>query len=122
LFIILAVVIVVSSVTISYIVDTLGRRTRFSGALVAGTLVAFISSLPEFTSSLVAVFDTHDFANAAGNLIGGNIFRTFALGILCLCFIYAMKKAKTTSIQVFLLIVQAVVSVSFFYQCFSMKN
>jgi Ca2+/Na+ antiporter len=86
--------------------------------LVAGTLVAFVSSLPEFTSSLVAVLATHDFTNASGNLVGGNIFRTFALAIACIMFIYCMKKAKTTSIQVFLICVQILVSTVFLLSMF----
>ncbi|GHU30955.1 hypothetical protein FACS1894166_01520 [Bacilli bacterium] len=104
-------VIVLSSITISYVVDTLGKRTRFSGALVAGTLVAFVSSLPEFTSSLTSVLGPdHLLSSAIGNLIGGNLFRTFALSALCIMFIVAMKKAKTTKIQVCLIIVQTVVA------------
>jgi Ca2+/Na+ antiporter len=114
----LAVIIVLSSITVSYIVDTLGKRTKFSGALVAGTLVAFVSSLPEFTSSLVAVLATHDFTNACGNLVGGNIFRTVALAVACIMFIYCMKNAKTTSTQVFLTCVQIFVSITFLLSMF----
>jgi cation:H+ antiporter len=111
LFVVLAVVIVLSSVTISYIVDTLGKRTKFSGALVAGTLVAFVSSLPEFTSSLTSVLANQDFSGALGNLIGGNIFRTFMLGVICIMFIIAMKKARTSKIQVCLIIIQSLIVV-----------
>jgi Ca2+/Na+ antiporter len=85
---------------------------------VAGTLVAFVSSLPEFTSSLVAVLATGDFSGACGNLVGGNIFRTFALGIVCILFIMCMKKAKTTSTQVFLTLIQILVSIVFIFSMF----
>jgi Ca2+/Na+ antiporter len=86
--------------------------------LVAGTLVAFVSSLPEFTSSLVAVLTTNDFSSACGNLVGGNIFRTFALGVACIFFIMCMKKAKTTSTQVFLTFIQILVSIVFILSMF----
>lgn len=104
LFFVLAIVVIFTSYTISHLVNVIDKRTKFSGILVAGTVVALVSSLPEFTSSMVAVHSSDNLAAAAGNLSGGNIFRTFALAVTLFFFLGTMKKAKTTIIQVSLVI------------------
>jgi Ca2+/Na+ antiporter len=114
LFALFACIIVASSYLISHIVDATEKRTRFSGVLIAGTVIAFISSMPEFTSSLVGIFTTNNPAVASGNLLGGNLFRTAMLGLTLIFFIFAIKKAKTTIVQVSLTISQIAVFASYF--------
>jgi Ca2+/Na+ antiporter len=103
------------------VVDAIGKRTKFSGALVAGTVVAFISSLPEFTMSLTNIITGKGgdgYPIAAGNLMGGNIFRTMILAVCLLIFIYTIKKAKTKSNQIFLIGMQTIVCICFFITVF----
>jgi Ca2+/Na+ antiporter len=106
LFVVLAFLIIISSYIISHMVNAIERRTKYSGVLVAGTIVALISSLPEFTSSLVGIFTTHNPAVASGNLMGGNLFRTCMLAFTLLFFIPSIKYARTTVIQVSLILSQ----------------
>jgi Ca2+/Na+ antiporter len=113
-FAILAFFIVVSSYVISHIVDAIEKRTRFSGVLVAGTVVAFVSSMPEFTSSLVGIFTTNNPSVAAGNLLGGEIYRTAMLAFTLLFFLVLISKAKTTMVQVSLTVSQIVVFAAYF--------
>jgi Ca2+/Na+ antiporter len=114
LFVIFACIIVASSYLISHIVDATEKRTKFSGVLIAGTLVAFVSSMPEFTSSIVGIFTTNNPAVASGNLLGGNLFRTAMLGITLIFFIVVIRKAKTTIVQVSLTISQIIVFAVYF--------
>jgi Ca2+/Na+ antiporter len=114
LFVVLACIIVGCSYLISHIVDATEKRTKFSGVLIAGTVVAFVSSMPEFTSSIVGIFTTNNPAVAAGNLLGGNLFRTAMLGITLIFFIISIKKAKTTVVQVSLTISQIVIFATYF--------
>lgn len=122
LFALFACIIVASSYLISHIVDATEKRTRFSGVLIAGTVIAFISSMPEFTSSLVGIFTTNNPAVASGNLLGGNLFRTAMLGLTLIFFIFAIKKAKTTIVQVSLTISQIAVFASYFLIMWLARN
>jgi Ca2+/Na+ antiporter len=114
LFAIFAFIIVFASYLISHIVDATEKRTKFSGVLIAGTVVAFVSSMPEFTSSLVGIFTTNNPAVASGNLLGGNLFRTAMLGLTLIFYIMAISRAKTTIVQVSLTVSQIVIFAIYF--------
>jgi cation:H+ antiporter len=116
-FFIAAIIVSFASIFLSYIIDTVGKRTKFSGSLFAGTIVALISSLPELTMSLVNIFtdQKEGYALALGNLMGGNIFRTMIFAALSLLFIYSMRKAKTTFAQFFLVTIQIILTIGFLF-------
>jgi Ca2+/Na+ antiporter len=122
LFIIFACIIVISSYLISHIIDSTEKRTKFSGVLLAGTVVAFISSMPEFTSSLIGIFTTNNPSVAAGNLLGGNLFRTAALGLTLIFYITLIIHAKTTIVQVGLTISQVCIFAAYFLIMWLVRN
>lgn len=107
----MALIIAAIAYTISHIVDALDRRTRFSGVVVAGTIVALVSSLPEFTSSLVSLFSNSKIgpSEAACNLMGGNLFRTIMFAAVLICFITQIKKLKTTKTIVISVVTQIII-------------
>jgi Ca2+/Na+ antiporter len=110
-FMLMALIIAAIAYTISHIVDALDRRTRFSGVVVAGTIVALVSSLPEFTSSLVSLFSNSKIgpSEAACNLMGGNLFRTIMFAAVLICFITQIKKLKTTKTIVISVVTQIII-------------
>ncbi|MDR1234655.1 MAG: hypothetical protein LBJ97_01025 [Mycoplasmataceae bacterium] len=122
LFAIFAFIIVFASYLISHIVDATEKRTKFSGVLIAGTVVAFVSSMPEFTSSLVGIFTTNNPAVASGNLLGGNLFRTAMLGLTLIFYIMAISRAKTTIVQVSLTVSQIVIFAIYFLVMWLVRN
>lgn len=94
-YLILAGLVVFLSIFLSKYVDTLDKKTNLSGAFIGGVLLAAVTSLPEFITSLTAIFVLDQPNLVQGNVFGSNIFNLTILGG---CILLFPKKFKNSYI------------------------
>ncbi|MGP4070192.1 sodium:calcium antiporter [Halobacillus sp. B29] len=88
-FILAAVVVVISAVYLNQFGDVISKKSSLSGAAVGTFLIAGATSLPELTTSLTAVYiDNPDIA--VGNMLGSNVFNLLILASMDI--IYRRKR------------------------------
>ena len=80
-YLVIAGVVVFSSMKLSDYVDLLDKKTNLSGALLGGILLAAVTSLPELFTSISSTLFIHKNAFVVGNILGSNLFN------MCLFFI-----------------------------------
>lgn len=90
---ILTLFVVILSIFLSRYVDALDKKTNLSGAFIGGVLLAAVTSLPEFITSLTAIFALHEPNLVQGNVFGSNVFN---LAILGACILLFSKKFKNS--------------------------
>ena len=61
------------------LVDLLDKKTKLSGALLGGVLLACVTSLPELFTSLSSIFLVHNASYVVGDILGSIIFDLLAL-------------------------------------------
>ena len=79
-FLILAFLTAFSSVKLSYYGDILGKESKLGSALVGGILIASITSLPEFITSISAVLINNP-SLSFGDILGSNMFNIFIISV-----------------------------------------
>ena len=84
-FLVLAFLVAFSSIRLSYYGDALSKQTRLGSALIGGLLIASITSLPEFVTSISAVLLNNP-ALSFGDILGSNMFNIFVLAVYNICF------------------------------------
>lgn len=96
-FLVLAVLTAFVSIKLSYYGDTLSKQTKISTAFVGGLLIAAITSLPEFVTSISAVILDNP-SLSFGDILGSNMFNIFALAIYNLLFLkrFIFSNSKST--------------------------
>ena len=82
---ILAFLTAFSSVKLSYYGDILGKESKLGSALIGGILIASITSLPEFITSISAVLINNP-SLSFGDILGSNMFNIFIIAIFNLYF------------------------------------
>lgn len=82
LYLVLAVIVVGVSIKISYYVDLIDKTTNISGAFIGGVMLAAVTSLPEFFTSLSATLFLNKSDLVIGNILGSNIFNLAVLAVL----------------------------------------
>ena len=79
-FLILAFFTIYTSIKLSYYGDKLSKQSKLGTAFIGGLLIASITSLPEFVTSLSAViFDNPTLS--FGDIVGSNMFNIFVLAV-----------------------------------------
>lgn len=97
LYILLAVAVVFFSLKLSNYVDLLDKKTNISGAFLGGILLAAVTSLPEFFTSLTSVV----FLPVADNkLVLGNILGSNAFNLILFIFVFAIFFKKMVNAKV----------------------
>ena len=87
-FLVIAFLTAFVSIRLSYYGDLLSKQTKLGSALIGGLIIASITSLPEFVTSISAVIIDNP-ALSFGDILGSNIFNIFVLSIYN---IYFFKK------------------------------
>lgn len=87
-FLLLAFLTVILSIKLSYYGDKITKQTKVGAAFVGGLLIASITSLPEFVTSVSAVV-IDNAALSFGDIVGSNMFNVFILAVYN---IYFFKK------------------------------
>lgn len=83
----LALIVIFATSKLSYFVDELDKKSNISGAIIGGVLLATITSMPEFITSITSTVVLNDPGLAFGNVLGSNLFNILILGIADLFFI-----------------------------------
>ena len=87
-FLVIAFLTAFVSIRLSYYGDLLSKQTKLGSALIGGLIIASITSLPEFVTSISAVIIDNP-ALSFGDILGSNMFNIFVLSIYN---IYFFKK------------------------------
>ena len=95
----LAAVVVYASNTVGNIVDEFDKRTHLSGALIGGLLLAAVTSLPEFITSITSTVVYNEPGLAFGNIFGSNMFNLVILAVMDIIFARKLVYTKITSIE-----------------------
>ena len=91
-YLILAAITVFASMKLSEYVDLLDKKTNLSGAFLGGVLLAAVTSLPEFFTSLTAILKLGNPGLVQGNVLGSNTFNMIIFGLVV--FLYTSKYVK----------------------------
>jgi cation:H+ antiporter len=89
-YILLAFIVIFATSRLSYYVDELDKKTHISGALIGGVLLATITSMPEFITSITSTIALQEPGLAFGNVFGSNIFNVVILAVADLLFVKHM--------------------------------
>ena len=84
-FLVLAFLTAFISIRLSYYGDLISKQTKLGSALIGGLIIASITSLPEFVTSISAVVIDNP-SLSFGDILGFNIFNIFVLSIYNLYF------------------------------------
>ena len=91
----LAFFTIYTSIKLSYYGDELSKQTKLGTAFIGGLLIASITSLPEFVTSLSAIiFDNPTLS--FGDIVGSNMFNIFVLSVYNIYF-FKLNFFKNTS-------------------------
>lgn len=109
-YLLLAFIVIYATSKLSYYVDELDKKTHISGAIIGGVLLATITSMPEFITSITSTIGLGLPGLAFGNVFGSNIFNIMILALADIIFIKQMffnkvKTQKTTNMLVILMYV-----------------
>ena len=101
-YLLLAFIVIYATSKLSFYVDELDKKTHISGALIGGVLLATITSMPEFITSITSTVTLNTPGLAFGNVFGSNIFNITILAVADLIFLKHMffnqvKTQKTTN-------------------------
>ncbi len=97
LYLALAALTVFSTIRASFFVNELDKKTKISGALIGGVLLATVTSLPEFITSITSTVVLDEPGLAFGNVFGSNMFNLLILAVVDLVFIKHLFFNKTTT-------------------------
>ena len=95
LYVVAIVLVVFLSNKVANYTDIIEKRTKLSGALLGGIVLAGITSLPELvtgiTSSLLGEPEL-----VQGDIFGSNVFDVCIIGVLMICFLRVVQKTKVS--------------------------
>ncbi len=94
-FLILAFFTIFTSIKLSYFGDVLSKQSKLGSAFVGGLLIASITSLPEFVTSISAVVLNNP-TLSFGDIVGSNMFNIFILAVYNIYF-FKLDIFKNTS-------------------------
>lgn len=101
LYIFLAAVVVFVSIKLADYVDLLDKKTKLSGAVIGGILLAAVTSLPELFTSISAVLIVRQPSMVIGNILGSNLFNVAAVGAVLLIFVRSYNRAEVGRYHLF---------------------
>jgi len=91
---VLASLVVFLSIKLSNFVDLLDKKTKVSGALLGGILLAGVTSLPELFTSLTGTLIVGDNGLVLGNIMGSDFFDIMIFGVVYFLFFKKFVQGK----------------------------
>lgn len=91
---VLASLVVFLSIKLSNYVDLLDKKTKVSGALLGGILLAGVTSLPELFTSLTGTLIVGDNHLVLGNIMGSDFFDIMIFGVIYFLFFKKFTQGK----------------------------
>ena len=93
----------------------LDKKTKISGAVIGGILLAAVTSLPELFTSFSSVLFIGNNEMVVGNILGSDLFNLMITGITTVVFIKNFKNAKIEKTHLYtILIVIAMTGISLY--------
>lgn len=86
IYLVLATIVVFLAIKLSNYVDLLDKKTKLSGALLGGILLAAVTSLPELFTSLTGTILLGNNQMVLGNIMGSDFFDIVIFGIVYFLF------------------------------------
>ncbi len=93
-YLVLALLVIGFSVKAANYVELIDKKTNISGAFIGGVILAAITSLPEFFTSVSAALILGNSELVLGNILGSNIFNLAVMAIVIVAFIDGFVKSK----------------------------
>ena len=90
----LASLVVFLSIKLSNYVDLLDKKTKVSGALLGGILLAGVTSLPELFTSITGTLIVKDNSLVLGNIMGSDFFDIVIFGVVYFLFFKRFTQGK----------------------------
>ena len=94
IYLVLASLVVFLSIKLSTFVDLLDKKTKVSGALLGGILLAGVTSLPELFTSLTGTLIVGDNKLVLGNIMGSDFFDIMIFGVVYFLFFKKFTQGK----------------------------
>ena len=94
IYVVLASLVVFLSIKLSTYVDLLDKKTKVSGALLGGILLAGVTSLPELFTSLTGTIIVGDNKLVLGNIMGSDFFDIMIFGVVYFLFFKRFTQGK----------------------------
>lgn len=94
IYVVLASLVVFLSIKLSNYVDLLDKKTKVSGALLGGILLAGVTSLPELFTSLTGTLIVGDNHLVLGNIMGSDFFDIMIFGVIYFLFFKKFTQGK----------------------------
>lgn len=94
IYIVLAALVVFLAIKLSNYVDLLDKKTKLSGALLGGILLAAVTSLPELFTSLTGTLLLNENKMVLGNIMGSDFFDIIIFGIIYILFFKKLVESK----------------------------
>ncbi len=88
-----AAALVFFSIQCANYVDLIDKKTNISGAFIGGVVLAAVTSLPEFVTSISAIYAVNNPGLIIGNVLGSNVFNLCIFGVLTAFAVRAFRKA-----------------------------
>ena len=99
-FLLLAFCTIYMSIKLSYYGDVLSKQSKVGAAFVGGLLIASITSLPEFVTSVSAVV-LDNASLSFGDIVGSNMFNIFVLAVYNIYFFKSNLFRNTSNKYIF---------------------
>ena len=94
IYIVLLVAVTWLSVLLARFIDALDKKTKISGGVLGGILLAAVTSLPELITSLSAILLMDEPGMTFGNIMGSNFFDITIIGAIMLVMFMVIRKRK----------------------------
>ena len=94
IYLVLAAVVVFLAIKLSNYVDLLDKKTKLSGALLGGILLAAVTSLPELFTSLTGTLAIHNNKLVLGNIMGSDFFDIIIFGVVYILFFKSLVEKR----------------------------
>ncbi len=95
LYVVLAVMTVFSTARASHYIHEIDGKTKISGALLGGVVLATVTSLPEFITTITSTVALESPGLSFGNVFGSNMFNLLILAVVDLVFVKHLFFDKT---------------------------
>ena len=96
LYVVTAAIVVFVSLKLSDFLIIIDKKSNISGAFLGGVLLAAVTSLPEFFSSLTATVFVKNNDYVLGNVLGSNLFNMMIFAIIFFLFFKKMVEKKVS--------------------------
>ena len=119
---VLASLVVFLAIKLSEYVDLLDKKTKISGALLGGILLAGVTSLPELFTSLTGTLIVGDNGLVLGNIMGSDFFDIVIFGVVYFLFFKKFTQGKVGKQHYFTILFTALMLIAVTIAAFVFSN